>query len=232
MGYKIINRKIDYQADHIIKKLGDFLLSDKKFLNIFTKIIIDEKRNLTEKHIKKLIQRYVDAMIISEYDSEIFLKLCDDFLCYDIRGNLLEYIVQKLGPFKLEGENCDYTCRTVIIYNEEKIGDADFDLVFFNKDFVEHTTKEYICIDKSGGEFIECKTDIKTFISEEISERSRKKLDFIKEVYNCFKQNSCSFFYIITFRREIAIFKNILEENNYGFINIIGGRELYDKISL
>ncbi len=54
MGYKIINRKIDYQADHIIKKLGDFLLSDKKFLNIFTKIIIDEKRNLTEKHIKKI----------------------------------------------------------------------------------------------------------------------------------------------------------------------------------
>lgn len=36
-------------------------------------------------------------MIINEYDSEIFLKLCDDFLCYDIRGNLLEYIVQRLG---------------------------------------------------------------------------------------------------------------------------------------
>jgi len=106
------------------------------------------------------------------------------------------------------------------------------DLIFLNKDFVKSITKEYICIDKNEGEFIECKTDIKTFISEEISERSWKKLDFIKAVYNCFKQNSCSFFYIITFRREIAIFKNILEGNNYGFINIIGGRELYDKISL
>lgn len=69
--------------------------------------------------------------------------------------------------------NYDYTCGTIIIYNEGKIGDADFDLVFFNKDFVEHMTKEYICIDKNDGEFIECKTDIKTFISEEISERSR-----------------------------------------------------------
>lgn len=139
MGYKIEKRKINYQADHIIRKLGDFLLKNEKFFNLFIKIIIDEKHNLTKAHLKILVDRFVIGKVIKDEDANVFLELCFNFLSYNNKGSLLEYVSQKLGPFGLEAKNYDCSCRTIFVYNENQVGNANFDLVFFNKEFAEYS---------------------------------------------------------------------------------------------
>ncbi|WP_042832600.1 hypothetical protein [Thermoanaerobacter sp. YS13] len=142
---------------------------------------------------------------------------------------MLEYIAQELGPFGLEGRNCDYSCRSNFIYDEKQIGSADFDLIFFNRESAEYY-EDCIYIKEDEGEFIECKTDVRTFISEELSHTSQKKLNFIKSVYESLKVNPKCLFFIVTFRKNVAIYEDILKKNNYEFISIISGKELLNKV--
>ncbi|MFL0163979.1 hypothetical protein [Candidatus Clostridium helianthi] len=231
MGYKIKINKMPYIGE--VQKLGDFLISDKTFFNVFIRSI-NVKKNDISAHIEN---RYVSAKIVTKEKYDEFNILWNNFNAVvksgkAKQGDLLEYIVTKIKkPLKLDFKNLDYE-NECIIYDGESLvnicsNNCNVDVVLYNLDNVT-IDEDYICFEKDI-EFLECKQDINTFVyilkGDRVNKHTQDKLTMFKELNTKINRDDVKYIFpsfVAPGRFQI----NYLKRKGYDFIDIVDGAEL------
>lgn len=98
---------------------------------------------------ENLIESHADYYLelIQEYNNDEKIN----------KGKLMDFIVYKIGPYKLSREVVNKLSNCKIFINGELCSDKDFDVVFYT--FMNHENDDVL-----DAEIIECKIDIRTFV--------------------------------------------------------------------
>jgi hypothetical protein len=230
MNCKILRNKIIYESE--IQKLGDFLISDKQFFDIFIRAI-----NFNKKDVLNYIEiKYVTGKIIDKSKFDIFKDIWNDFNSAvktkkAKQGDLLEYIVTKVKkPLKLVFGNLDYesSCK---IYSDKGIdnissNNCDIDVVLYNLDRIE--LDDYFIHFDDNVEFLECKHDVNTFLylnNGKVDKDTLKKLEMFKDIKKVVGQADVKYIFP-SFVNPLRKHIDYLKDKGYGFIEVVDGNEL------
>lgn len=235
-GHQIDERSM---SDNINYKLGSFLISQPDFFYFTMDILITCKKRTDNNRIYDInrMQQRLKALAIADKtvkaNTDHFLKLFLEYNDNKInKGKLLDYIIYKIGPYKLNSEGLNRISECKIAINGELCSDMDFDVAFyaFTK---HHNLHEDNVLD---AEVIECKIDINTFIhsppskKNSFSDDAKKKLEVIN-VINQKKRNYDSiFFYFATCRRNTESCRQVLKANGYDFVRILSCDDLCEML--
>lgn len=236
MDYKILKKKSSYKSE--IQRLGNFLVSDKLFFNIFIKIINFSKSNI----IDNIEKKYLNAKVIEENEFKKFRRLLEDFskiIESDKtvkQGDLLEYIMTQIKrPLCLNFENFDYESESKIYdcKTSRRINSNNCDLDFVLYDLDKVKIDEYFVYFNDYVEFIECKNDINTFLylndKDKVGKSTLDKLNMFTEIKNLFNNSTIKCIFV-SFIKPAAIHKSYLKSKGYGFIQIVDGDELMNVL--
>jgi len=234
MYWEFLGHEIDERTmkANIIYKLGNFLISKPDFFYFTIDILISCKgHNLDNgkydlERIKiRIEQAQIDGSVDAD-DTECFLELFNEYNGNKNikKGELLDYIIYKIGPYKLSLEGLNKRTECKILIKGKLCSEKDFDVVFYKE-------KDIIF-----AEIIECKLDLNTFIHTppqnrySFSNEAKEKLEVMKTIYLNKRENDEISFYLATFRKKIDSCDNVLKAAGFDFVIILNGDNLYELL--
>lgn len=223
--------------DNIIYKLGSFLISQPDFF-YFTidDLIACKKRTGNNKiydldRIEKRLRALAKTENLIESHADYYLELIQEYNNDEKinKGKLMDFIVYKIGPYKLSREVVNKLSNCKIFINGELCSDKDFDVVFYT--FMNHENDDVL-----DAEIIECKIDIRTFVhsppgdEDSFSKDAKKKLDVMKYISQRKRNCDSISFYLATFRKNVESCLRVLKANGYNCVQILAGEDLYKML--
>ncbi|MBB2482280.1 hypothetical protein H5P36_19065 [Bacillus sp. APMAM] len=238
---------LNFERGHIICQLTDMFLHNVCFFDVFSDIL------LTFTTVKKYDREHLMLEIIPEYQSlyasilekewKEFVNLTDEFYSktqseFDqLRGDLLEYLLFRIGPINIKF-NAEYTvlkdCR---IYNDDgRIGeneghtDNDLDLAFY-------LNNEQLSISTIKCEMLECKAKLDNYLSiregqdPPIKTKTKQKLEYLHFIKEYFRTNKNFIISFATLQENVNRSKNALAKLNISGIGIINRADIANKIN-
>jgi len=234
-GYKIDERSM---SDNINYKLGSFLILQPDFFYFTMDVLITCKKRTGNNRIYDFnrIEQRLRALAMTDNsisNADYYLKLLQEYNDEKInKGKLLDYIVYKIGPYKLSSEGVNRLSDCKIVIDEKLCSDMNFDVAFYT--FTKHQNLHGDNV--LDAEVIECKIDINTFVhsppmkKDSFSDDAKKKLELIKYI-NQRKRNYDSIsFYFATCRRNVESCRQVLKANGYDFVQILACDDLYEML--
>ncbi|WP_148867465.1 hypothetical protein [Thermosediminibacter litoriperuensis] len=218
-----------------IYKLANFLMLWPDFFYFTVDILISCKSKNQSKirydlqRIKKRLEILIttDNSIKEEQANEFYNFFCE--YCQNEEassGDLLNFIVYKVGPYKLNGDGINRKRECKIALKGNILTDKNFDVVFYRfyqNDFVQ-------------AELIECKIDLKAFVHSppsDINSFSRKadeKLKAMRLIKEKEREKDSLRFYFATCRKNVISCQQMINDRGYDFVAIINGDELYEMV--
>ncbi|WP_422445614.1 hypothetical protein [Thermoanaerobacterium sp. DL9XJH110] len=217
--------------DSIICKLGNFLISKPDFFYFVGDVLITCKKHNpnnqyydAEKIKLKLAQIVLADNSIKRAEVKYFYSLFNEYLNNNKikKGELLDYIIYKIGPFNIVADNVIKKRNCKINIENKLHSEKDFDVVFYS-----YNSNEIL-----SAEIIECKLDLMTFIHNppsnkySFSRNAEEKLELMKLIKLNKRENDIILFYLATLRKNIESCNEILRNKGFDFIEILNGDSL------
>ena len=226
-GHEIDERSM---RDNIIYKLGSFLISQPDFFYFTMDVLIACKKRTNNNRIYDLnrIEHRLRALAITNNrinkNTNYYLELLKEYNDEKVdKGKLMDYIVYKIGPYKLGSEVVNRLSNCEIVINGELCSNMNFDVVFYT--FTDHQNSHEN--NALYAEIIECKIDINTFVhsppsnKDSFSDDAKRKLGLMQYI-NPRKRNRDSIsFYFATFRKNVNSCRQVLKAYGYDFPDFV-----------
>jgi hypothetical protein len=235
-----------YSKEHIIYKITTYIFRHHLYFELLSEILLEFTT------VERLDKEYIEQFILSDYEEE-FRNIGDvteyiDLICElynnsqddfsDLRGNLLEFILLRLGPQKIQlTSKCSVLQECRIFENNKRIGeeeghtDSNLDLVFYEKESLH--SKETV-----KAELIECKAKLDNylFIQEgkqpPIKQSHYDKLRYLNFLLEYFRDSKDFFILFATFQKNTSNSERNLKRLKFEGLGIINGEHISEQIQL
>ena len=216
----VFKQKINVKPkDKVVKKLGDFILKNKVFFDIFCEIIIrcSKIEDFSKEFLDTLflINPLIDKTSDKTYE---FIDKITKF--YDTtnkslskrRGDVVEYLFEEIVPQTDTKEAFIKETEFYIYYDGSKLGASNHDIDL-----------GVYCEVENFIELYECKVRLQTFLFDRppLERTSRRKLDYLKRVYQEITSVSNKNIFLVCLELNVVNYRYVLDKYNYKIINLI-----------
>lgn len=249
MTIEIIGKRpLSFESDHIISRLIQFIEKDICFFEMIQEILFNystvevfDKYFFVENDIKEYKINYSH---INDEEFNEFLQLIFELYSMsqtdfkDFRGDFTEYIVNKIGPFKINCRDIYRQREVAFLMNGKKIGQNGNGVQRnFNLDVSFSDRKRYSSIESVNCEAIECKIKLENYISFKenkeppISPDKMDKIKFMDLLTEVFGKSKSFFVLFATFTRNVEWQEEALIKLGAHRVHIINGDDLLKQLS-
>ena len=205
--------------EKIVEKLGDFILLNKNFFDIFCEtLVICNKADYYGKNMLDplfLINPSIDRM--SE-EANTFVEMLASFfdttdkILDKRRGDIVEYLLENIAPQSdIDGDFIKGT-EFYIYYNGLKLGTSNHDI-----DLGIYSSSDNLI------ELYECKVRLKSFLYDKppLNKEGRRKLGYLKRVHNDLVSIQSKDIFLVCLESNILCYRHTLDKYGYHMINIM-----------
>ncbi|SHH44267.1 hypothetical protein SAMN02745135_00821 [Caloranaerobacter azorensis DSM 13643] len=213
--------------DDIVKEIGDFILKNKVFFDIFCDIMVrcSKLSDYNKSFIDTLFLIYypidLSSSLVLEFKSKLdeFFNTTDNML-NKRRGDVVEYILEKITPRKRTSSPFIKETEFYIYYKGYRLGTSNHDIdlgIYCDKDkFVE---------------LYECKVKLENFLYDRppLKRKSRRKLGYLKEVYRRI-QDIDKDIYLVCLEENLELYRDTLDKYGYAMISILSRNDIENLV--
>lgn len=205
-GHEIDERSM---RDNIIYKLGSFLISQPDFFYFTMDVLIACKKRTNNNRIYDLnrIEHRLRALAITNNrinkNTNYYLELLKEYNDEKVdKGKLMDYIVYKIGPYKLGSEDHQNSHENNALYAE--IIECKIDI----NTFVHSPPSN----------------------KDSFSDDAKRKLGLMQYINQRKRNRDSISFYFATFRKNVNSCRQVLKAYGYDFVQILSGDDLFEML--
>lgn len=215
--------------EKIVKDLGDFILANRVFFDIFCEIIaLCNKVDDYNKDTLELLFKINPLIDRNSDEADKFVGKITEFfdttneILNKRRGDIVEYVLEKNIPQTATKENFIKETEFYIFYKGSKLGTSNHDIDLGVYSSIENFIELY-----------ECKVKLKSFLYDRppLTGNSRRKLGYLKKVYKGLTEVESKDIFLACLEINTLKYRHILDKYNYNIITIINRKDIKKLIS-